>query len=360
MTSTCYLIRKDTLCRIADSVRRVKGLSCKIPCDSLDEALCDKPIRSCSEAIKSYYKIKRQTLVDIADTVREQEGSTEEIKVIELSDRILTAYGFERSKLRTPHIYLSEGGELIKLATPVIYLSETGGNEDGVSTTAILGKAILGYAILGNSVILPKLGTPIIYIESEEPGEEKPKLATPSIYLTVVEEEEEIPNLATPYIYIEVIEDEEEVTPKLATPEIYLEEETAPKLSTPEIYITLNAPALAIQDESGLLEWNEVEGAHNYIIDLSAFGLNYGGLTVDSEAVETTVFDLQECIDRWVEMLNSVGSFAIEGGYYPVKVKACFERIQVGEDSLGAPILELPEGYRDSEWSNTIEFYYMN
>lgn len=194
MSEIYYLIRTPTLRAIICAISQV-GSAKPFPKISICESA---PI----------HLIRRDTLVKIADIIRAGQGSTDEILVTELSDKIL---GF-------------------------------------LSTPAILGKAILGKTILGDYLSglpkldapnirlevaedLVKLDAPVIYLETEEDGgEDEPvivKLAAPEIFLEVVEE---IKKLDTPIIHFEVIEDDQPDEPapiiKLDAPVIQLKEET--------------------------------------------------------------------------------------------------------------------------------------
>lgn len=206
MAVVYYLIRTPTLEAIADAIEQKKTIA-------------DFPTLHITED-KDLHFIYRQTLVDIADIVRNTQGTTAEISVLELAQRVLALGG---------SIYPS------KLSTPVIRL-ETDGESTNTSnyTPAILGKAILGRTILGKVAVLPKLSTPNIYLEIDG---ESMKLDAPVIYI-----ETGLEKLDAPTINLVIIEDggeDEPIIPiKLGTPVIYLHTEAETiKLSTPTIYL---------------------------------------------------------------------------------------------------------------------------
>lgn len=301
MPNEYYLIRVQTLTAITNAISQV-GLSADFPVLKVI-------------AGKELYYIYHQTLVDIADTIRKKSGTTGEIPVTELAEKILAL-----------------------------------SNQPTGNTTAILGKAILGKAILGSSGSLKKLATPTIYLEETNGQLNAPiirlevveegdtpaitKLSTPTIYL---EEIAEVLKLNTPIIYLETIDDSEPDEPeivKLTTPNIWLEvvsdepdEPVVVKLSAPNIF----------------LETIE-EHRHNYTSVVTAPTCTEQGCTTHTCA---------ECGDEYIDSVTeALGHTWCDPYYsdefstgYGRKCERCgeLEDLQRPPEKLDTPVIHLEE-----------------
>ena len=181
---------------------------------------------------------------------------------------------------------------LPKLATPVIYLEEESLPEapESSNTTAILGKAILGKMVLGNTgIILPKLNTPIIRLIDDEMVLER--LSTPRIYLETIGDDSEEPKLKlnTPNIYLENIEQEnpEEPRIKLTTPSIFLHEDIEPiKTFTFLIEPTPYNAIVTLTSEDAVQQGNSIEVKEGSIVqwkvELSGYETQEGSEVITS------------------------------------------------------------------------------
>ncbi len=164
---------------------------------------------------------------------------------------------------------LGKGGGKTKLDTPVIRL--VSGDKLGTPVIELVSGEKLDAPVIYLDTGMEKLDAPTIYIETES---ELIKLDTPTIYIKSDPVEPDVPELeklGTPEIYIYTEEEPDEpIVIKLDTPVIYIEAETEPeiiKLDTPEIRL-----------ESSGVKWNKYNTVatehYRYVQDDATVGEN--------------------------------------------------------------------------------------
>lgn len=251
MAIKAYRIKASTLRKIANAIRKVRGIDRKIPTSELANAYLGKTITiTAPEGAAEEHIIYEETLVELADAIRSKDGTTAKILISDLEARILNSI------------------EIKKLAKPIIRLVE--GEEDSPDglTPAILGIAILGRTILGKTTVsnLPRLAKPSIRLVEIADGViqlDKPKISLVEVaemlqlskpYIELIEVSDELPEepdvpdepemtqLSKPIIALVIIGEDEPVVPdepeieQLAQPIITLviEEDEEPEPDIPE------------------------------------------------------------------------------------------------------------------------------